>query len=80
MIRPEFGGRKPPTRKVLLIAQILVADDEQLETRQFGQAQQRLKYLGRLPLIKRTHLLPSSNSRPEANNTTSVQPKPAVSA
>ena len=40
MIRPEFQNRQPPVRKVLLITQILVADDEQIKTGQFGLPQQ----------------------------------------
>src|SRR5438445_5730986 len=40
MVRPQFQNRQPPARKVLLMAQILVANDEQMETRGFSFAEE----------------------------------------
>jgi hypothetical protein len=33
MIRPQFENAEPPLREVLLMAQVLVADDEQVKPR-----------------------------------------------
>jgi len=40
MIGPQFEGSQPMSRKILLMAQILVADDEEVEPRGFSSAKQ----------------------------------------